>query len=188
MDLPLAVTRIAVIVVKFWRVGQWLSGAIFFLGELSAAAALAGLLFVSISVNQTRILKLGRMSDRAFEALGMLLLVVICASLPLIPRQSLRILGAEVFLVGVVALLIFVPRQMSYLRHAHADYHHRARRIVYVNRIAEGLIVLGGLVMMWRGDEIGLYLLPPGFILTFLAVGMNAWVLLIEINRDPRGD
>jgi hypothetical protein len=34
----------------------------FFFGELGAAAALAGLLFVSISVNQERILELGRMA------------------------------------------------------------------------------------------------------------------------------
>ena len=36
----------------------------FFVGELAAAAALAGLLFVAISVNQARILQLGRMADR----------------------------------------------------------------------------------------------------------------------------
>ena len=34
----------------------------FSLGELGAAAAFAGLLFVSISVNQERILGLGRMA------------------------------------------------------------------------------------------------------------------------------
>jgi len=44
----------------------------FFQGELGAAAALAGLLFVSVSVNQARILELGRMADRGLEALAML--------------------------------------------------------------------------------------------------------------------
>jgi len=42
----------------------------FFQGELGAAAALAGLLFVSVSVNQTKILELGRMADRGLEALN----------------------------------------------------------------------------------------------------------------------
>jgi hypothetical protein len=45
----------------------------FFLGELGAAAALAGLLFVSISVNQAKILELGRTADRGIEVLTLLL-------------------------------------------------------------------------------------------------------------------
>jgi hypothetical protein len=155
----------------------------FFLGELSAAAALAGLLFVSISVSQARIIQLRHMSDRGFEALAMLLLVVIVASLPLVPGQSLRILGLEILIVGITGLAIFIPLQIKYLRHTHADHRRKARRHLFVTRLAEGLIALAGLVIFWRGDTIGLYLLPAGFLLTFLAVGMNAWVLLIEINR-----
>ncbi len=41
----------------------------FFLGELGASAALAGLLFVSLSVNQSRILELGRIAARGMAAL-----------------------------------------------------------------------------------------------------------------------
>jgi hypothetical protein len=48
----------------------------FFQGELGAAAALAGLLFVSMSVNQTKILELGRMADRGLEALAILFVVI----------------------------------------------------------------------------------------------------------------
>jgi hypothetical protein len=39
------------------------------------------------------------------------------------------------------------------------------------------------LTLLWRGDGMGLYLLPPGILLSILAAGANAWVLLIEINR-----
>ncbi len=60
----------------------------FFLGELGAASALAGLLFVAFSVNQARILSLGRTADRGLEALAMLLLAIIVASLPLIPGAA----------------------------------------------------------------------------------------------------
>ena len=51
----------------------------FFLGQLGASAALAGLLFVSVSVNQARILELGRMADRGLEALVTLFLVTVVA-------------------------------------------------------------------------------------------------------------
>jgi hypothetical protein len=45
------------------------------------------------------------------------------------------------------------------------------------------LIALGGFVVLWRGDGAGFYLVAVGILLTFIAAGANAWVLLIEINR-----
>lgn len=77
--------------------GPWIS---FFQGELGAAAALAGLLFVSMSVNQTKILELGRMADRGLEALAILFVVIIVSSLPLIPGQPPRLVGGEILFAG----------------------------------------------------------------------------------------
>src|ERR1700722_15571532 len=94
----------------------------FFLGELGAAAALAGLLFVAVSVNQARILALGRMADRGLEALAMLLLVIIIASLPLIPGQPPRLLGAEVLVLGIATLCGLVPLQRGYIRHIESPH------------------------------------------------------------------
>jgi modulator of FtsH protease len=155
----------------------------FFLGELGAAAALAGLLFVSVSVNQARILALGRMADRGLEALGMLLLVLVVSSLPLVPGQALRLLGAEILTAGVTALAFLVPLQRAYLGQTDPLYRRRTAQMVAMNRLAVAMITLSGAVLLWRGDGAGLYLLPPGILLTFLAAGANAWVLLIEINR-----
>jgi cation transport ATPase len=155
----------------------------FFLGELGASAALAGLLFVSVSVNQTRILELGRMADRGLEALAMLLLVIVVSSLPLVPGQSLRLLGSEILAVGTVTLVALVPLQRAYLSHLDQAYRRRTKQMVAANRLAVTLIAFAGLVLLWRGDGAGIYLLPPGILLTFLAAGANAWVLLIEINR-----
>jgi len=155
----------------------------FFLGELGAAAALAGLLFVAVSVNQQRILALGRMADRGLEALVMLFLVLVVASLPLIPGQPLRLFGAETFLIGTAALGALVPLQRGYLCALERAYRQRSLQMVRVNRGALSLIALSGLLILLRGDGIGLYLLAAGILLTFIAVGANAWVLLIEINR-----
>jgi hypothetical protein len=155
----------------------------FFLGELGAAAALAGLLFVAVSVNQARILALGRMADRGFEALTMLLLVIIVASLPLIPGQPVRLLGAEVLVLGIATLLGLLPLQRAYIRHTDPLYRRRSIQMVLTNRAAMLVITLAGAVLLWRGDLDGLYLLPLGILMTFAAVGANAWVLLIEINR-----
>ena len=155
----------------------------FFLGELGAAAALAGLLFVSVSVNQARILALGRTADRGLEALAMLFLVLVVTSLPLIPGQPPRLLGAEILAVAGATLAALVPLQTGYVRSLEAVHRRRSVGQVWANRAAVAVIAMAGLVLVWRGDGAGVYLLPPGILLTFVAVGASAWVLLIEINR-----
>jgi hypothetical protein len=161
-------------------IGDWSN---FCLGELSAAAALAGLLFVSVSVNQARILQLGRMADRGLEALAMLLLVVVVASLPLVPGQPVRLLGAEILVTATVTLFVAIRLQLTYLRALEPQYRPQSMRMVTLNRFAVTTIALAGGVLLWRGDGVGMYLLPGGILLSFLAAGFNSWVLLIEINR-----
>jgi hypothetical protein len=161
-------------------IGDWSN---FCLGELGAAAALAGLLFVSVSVNQARILELGRMADRGLEALVMLFLIIVAASLPLIPNQPARLLGAEILIAGAITLLVVIRLQITYFRGLEPQYRPRSMRMVTLNRVAVALVSVAGAVLLWRGDGIGMYLLPAGILLTFLAAGANSWVLLIEINR-----
>jgi hypothetical protein len=155
----------------------------FFQGALSAAAALAGLLFLSVSVNQARILELGRMADRGLEALAMLMLALIVASLPLIPGQPPLVLGAEILVTGAATLVALVYLQQAYLRELEPIHRSRAMRMVWINRLAIGIIAGAGLALIWWDDTTGLYMLAPGILLTFAAAGANAWVLLIEINR-----
>jgi hypothetical protein len=155
----------------------------FFLGELGAAAALSGLLFVSLSVNQARILALGRTADRGLEALGMLFLTLVVTSLALVPSQSLHLLGGEILLVALVTLCVVASLQRSYLRDLDTELSRRSTVQVWVNRTAVVVIALAGLALMWSGDVRGVYILPLGILLTFVAVAASAWVLLIEINR-----
>jgi hypothetical protein len=155
----------------------------FFQGELGAAAALAGLLFVSVSVNQVKILQLGRMADRGLEALGILFLIIMVTSLPLVPEQPLRLLGAEIFVLGTIALIATVLLQRSYMRHVEELYRRSSMKTVAINRLAVAVITLAGLTLLWRGDGVGLYLLPAGILLSFFAASAGAWVLLVEINR-----
>lgn len=153
------------------------------MGELGAASALAGLLFVAVSVNQGRILELGRMADRGLEALIILMMVVFVASLPLVPGQPPRILGLEILAVSAAALTAIVLLQRGYLRDLEPMYRRRSALLAAFNRLAVTLIVLAGLLLLWRGDAAGMYLLLPGILFSFIAAGANAWVLLIEINR-----
>jgi hypothetical protein len=153
------------------------------MGELGAAAALAGLLFVAVSVNQARILSLGRMADRGMEALGTLFMVLIVTSLALVPGQPLRLLGAEVFVIASAVLVATMALQRAYLSTLSSDYLHRSRNTVRASRTAVGLIALSGLTLLLSGSVAGLYVMAPGILLCFVAVGINSWVLMIEINR-----
>jgi hypothetical protein len=161
-------------------VTEWNS---FFQGELGAAAALAGLLFVAVSVNQARILELGRMADRGIETLLMLLLVLVVASLPLVPGQPVRWLGGEILMVASVTIVGLLPLQLGYLRQTDPKNRPRSVWMVRVSRFAMALIACAWAALLWRGDAAGLYVLASGILLSFVATGINAWVLLIEINR-----
>ena len=143
----------------------------FFLGELGAAAALAGLLFVSVSVNQARILELGRMADRGLEALIMLFLVIVVTSLLLIPGQPLRLLGTEILAAGIATLAVTIRLQHAYLRTVDPVYRPQSIQMVQFNRLAVAVISLAGLAVLWRGDLIGIYALAPGILLSFCAAG-----------------
>jgi hypothetical protein len=73
--------------------------------------------------------------------------------------------------------------QRSYLPHTDEAYRRDTMKMVATNRVAVALIALAGLILLWRGDEIGVYLLPVAILLSFFAAGTSASVLLVEINR-----
>ena len=113
----------------------------------------------------------------------MLFLVVIVASLPLIPGQSARLLGIEVFAVAAATFAALIPLQIGYLRDLDPNSRSRATYLVTGNRVSVAVIAIGGAVLVWADNGIGLYFFPPGILLSFIAAAANAWVLLIEINR-----
>lgn len=155
----------------------------FFLGQLGASAALAGLLFVSVSVNQARILELGRMADRALEALLILFLVLATSSLALVPEQPVRLFGAEILLAGIAALAVMRRLEKAYLATIDPEHRPTSMRMVRLNLAAVGAVALGGLILLLFGGTVGFVPIVLGVLGSFAAAGANAWVLLIEINR-----
>jgi hypothetical protein len=79
-----------------------------FLAEAGASAALAGLLFVAISINLTKILEVRGLVGRAGEAIVLPVAVLVVSTLVLVPDQPRVALGTELLVTGLLAWSILV--------------------------------------------------------------------------------
>jgi hypothetical protein len=155
----------------------------FFAAVTGAAAALAGLLFVAVSINLHNILKDGQaLASRAAETLAMVLFVVVSSALALVP-QSLTLLGAEILVIVVPLAAITLRNQLRYRRQAGPDdpiYWLVSRMLASGLPLFAGLLAGISLAAHWGG---GLYWLVPTSLLGIAGAVYSAWVLLVEIMR-----
>lgn len=153
----------------------------FFVAEAGAAAALAGLLFVAVSINLSRILSFPGLSGRAAEALLILFGVIVVASLGLVPGQSAFQLGLEILAVGALIYVYLLIMQLKAARHPGQQRSWIVTRILGTQLAMLPLIVAGVSTAAHAGG--GLYWLAPGVVLSFGAALIDAWVLMVEIQR-----
>ena len=94
-------------------VGAW---GEFFVAQAGAAAVLAGLVFVGVSINLGKIVAIPSMPSRALEAMVLLVAILVQSSLMLVPEQSLTALGFEVLAVALVVwvALAAIERDASF--------------------------------------------------------------------------
>jgi hypothetical protein len=151
-----------------------------FVGVAGAAAALTGLLFVSLSINLQHILGQPWLPRRAGLTLLLLFETLAIAVFGLVPSQSPTALGLELLGVGGVVWLFAVG--VFSVRRPALD-----RRLpIIVNAVAAQLATLPVLVAgvsLLAGHGGGLYWLVPAIVLLLAVGAMNAWVMLIEILR-----
>jgi hypothetical protein len=155
----------------------------FFLGELGASAALGGLLFVAISLNLTRILSVPSLPDRALAALGLLLAILTVSSFMLIPGQPAMLIGLETLIVGIAlaALGIRVMQRSRRDTQSHPDSKFGINAVMFAIAILP--YIAGGIVMLAGELDVGLYFVAAAIVFSFLKAVLDAWVLLVEINR-----
>jgi modulator of FtsH protease len=152
----------------------------FFVAEVVAAAALSGLLFVGMSINLPRILAIEDLPERAAETVLVLFAVLAVSTFGLVPGQSREIFGTELFVVGLLVWLATVGIQVRASRDAEARRWLRMR-VVGAQLSSVPFAVAG--VMLASGYDLGMYAIVPGTIASFSWGVMNAWVLLVEIQR-----
>ena len=153
----------------------------FFVASAGASAALAGLVFVAVSINVDRILGSRGLPARALATVMLLLSVVLVSLIGLIPGQSRGTLAAELLAVGLafaVLILGLTGRSM-----AGSD---RQRAHVFGHWLMVGLgtipVVLGAVSLLAEAGG-GLYWVAAGIVLATTGAVANAWVLLVEILR-----
>jgi len=155
----------------------------FFSAELGAAAALAGLVMVSISINLPKILEDPSLPGRAAETLALPTGVVVVASYVLVPGQSAVALGSEI--AGAGALMWLLPTYLQLrLRHAQgrgAHWRNFVPRVLLTQVSALPVIAAGGMLM--TGTPGAFYWMVPGIVTALISTVINAWVLLVEILR-----
>jgi modulator of FtsH protease len=162
-----------------YEVEQWHD---FALAVAGAAAALAGLLVVAVSINVREIVAAPSLTRRAGGALASLTAPLVIALVVLIPSASPVVLGSLVLVAGVVTGIALGPSirlpepssQRTMVQWALGEF--APAVLLVVPACLAGL----GLATSALG---GLYWLPVAAVAGILGGLVQAWVLLIEILR-----
>jgi hypothetical protein len=152
----------------------------FFSASASASAALAGLVFVALSVNLQRIIEYPHLPGRAGAAIGGLI-VILVSSMAMLAPQPMVARGVEITAFGAAGWVL--EARLSF--HATPDVK-RPRYAPWVSTILGQVQMLpfiaGGILLMMESGY-GPRWVAGGAIAVFIFSAVSAWVLLIEIVR-----
>ena len=159
----------------------------FFLATAGAAAVLAGLVFVGVSINLDMVMANPTygLAGRALEALVLLVAVLVVSTLLLVPGQGMILAGVEVLAVGIAVWAGIVALQLQQqpnLRSLEPNLRRHFVARVVLGQVATLPMVAAGVGMLLWGVG-GLYLLVAGVMLSMLVAVEEAWVILVEIHR-----
>lgn len=155
----------------------------FFVAAAGASAALAGLVFVALSVNIQRILQYPQLPWRAAAAIASLILILVSSMAALIP-QNQRWMGVEILVFGLMGWSLEV-------RSARRGFEARRRfqRPAYEAFLdlalgqLQTLPFIAGAILLVTGDPRGVAWVAAGILAVFICSALSAWILLVEILR-----
>ena len=155
----------------------------FFVAEVGAAAALAGLLVVAISINLKQIMSFPLLPGRAAQTLIMVGGSLVLASFALLPGQPRWAFGIEGLIVATVIATAGASQLRKALQHRRAGdpltWTVLPLLLVLLTALPE---IIGGILSV-AGLEAGMYWTAIGIIVSMVATLENGWVLIIEILR-----
>jgi hypothetical protein len=154
----------------------------FFIAAGGAAGALTGLMFVGVSVNLAKILSIANLPNRALLSLILLLNILIVSILMLVPGQSLHAVGIEVLIIGGIVWAATFIIDTNILHKKEKRYKGLYLFNILINQISVVPYIVAGIVLL-KADAQGFYWMVPAIVFSFIKAVLDAWVLLIEINR-----
>jgi hypothetical protein len=162
-----------------YNLARWSS---FFSAQVGASAALTGLLFVAISINLSKIVANPQLAWRSAKALATLAGVLLASTLCLVPGVSTAAAGWGLAILGAFTWLLISFWQMKASTHnPYATFSHKLLHWILAEASALPLLICGISLLLMRGG--GLYWLVVAIVVSFVAALLDAWVLLIEIQR-----
>jgi modulator of FtsH protease len=158
------------------------SWQVYFAAQAGAAAALSGLIFVALSLNLERILKLPSLPERALEALIVLVQPLLVGLAGAAPALWSRSLGTTFLTIGVAAWLfvtILLVRAWPLARRR------PLREFLIRSSLAETATLLAPIagILLLAGSTAGLEIQLAGAMVCLVVGIEDGWVLLVEIRR-----
>jgi len=167
-------------VVTAYAPGHWVE---FGVATAGAAAALAGLLVVAISINLERILQFPVLPHRAAQTLILFTLPLVTALLLIVPGQPDAALGSELLVIGLAAgTFLMVGDARVPLSEEERPLATRLVSRTLPPVVTCGSLTVAGATLLARAGG-GLYWVVPAVLASIVFGLINAWVLLIEILR-----
>ena len=158
---------------------QWSN---FFVMVGGGAAAMAGLIFVAMSINHEVIFKNTTHRNRAINMLSGFTAIFMASGLALIGNQSPGMLGIEWLILWLIATCIFINGYVVALRSGMSYIGLNAPRlaggtICYVAEVA-------GAILLLLGCSTGFYVAALGIIVLFAFLISGAWLRMIGIFEE----
>jgi hypothetical protein len=154
----------------------------FFVMVGSGAAALAGLIFVAMSINHEIIFRNTTHRNRAINMLSGFTAVFMASSFALIGNQYLGVLGFEWLVLWLIATAIFIRGYVRAIRAGMSSIGLNAPRlaggtICYLAEVIAAILLI-------LGYTAGLYIAAVAIIVLFAFLISGAWLLMMGIYED----
>jgi hypothetical protein len=154
----------------------------FYLTVGAAAATLAGLLFVGISLHVKIVAVYPDARRLARVTLSGFFTIIVIALLALVPDQTTATLGLELIVVALAALVAIAPAAVEAIW---SEKRRALPRRVVVNRFGLGTLTAVGLalvgVLLAGGEPRGMGWLVAAVIILLTVCVRNTWDLLVTI-------
>jgi hypothetical protein len=156
----------------------------FFIMVGGGAAALAGLIFVAMSINPAIIIQNSTHKNRAINMLTGFSAIFMACSFALIGNQNLAALGCEWLALWLVATIIFIRGYVVAIRSGMSSIGLNAPRLAGGTMCYLAEVI--GAIFLILGHGVGLYVTAIATIVLFAFLISGAWLLIIGIDDHAK--